>query len=295
MAEKSSTAHSEYGYLSSLLLHNVENAFVADSNLRAQWKILNYTAKPELEEAISEYKSFVSHLSRKNVDIHFLPGNQELGLDALYCRDASISTDYGMIICNMGKSQRSTEPEAHRRFFEELKIPILGGIKSPGTLEGGDTAWIDRQTLAVGHSYRTNREGIKQLRAMLPSEVEIIEVDLPHYKGPADVFHLMSVFSPVDHNIAVVYSPLLPIGFRNELLSRGYHLVEVHDDEFLTLGCNVLATAPGKCIMLQGNPKTKAALRKAGCEVLSYKGSEISIKGGGGPTCLTRPIRRLIG
>ena len=170
---------------------------------------------------------------------------------------------------------------------------MLGTITAPGTLEGGDVAWLDEHTLAVGHTYRTNEEGIKQLTTLLqPLGVEVITVPLPHYKGPEDVFHLMSILSPVDKDLAVVYSPLMPIVFRNLLLKRGYQLVEVPDEEFESMGCNVLALAPRECLMVDGNPKTKAALENAGCKVTVYKGEEISVKGGGGPTCLTRPIYR---
>ena len=174
-------------------------------------------------------------------------------------------------------------------------MAILGAIQAPGTLEGGDVAWLNEKILAVGHTYRTNLEGIRQLKALLaPHGVEVIVADLPHYKGVQDVFHLMSILSPVDKDLAVVYSPLMPIRFRNLLLDMGYTLLEVPEDEFESMGCNVLAVGPRKCVMVEGNPKTKEALEKAGCEVFTYQGQEISVKGGGGPTCLTRPLLRHI-
>ena len=187
------------------------------------------------------------------------------------------------------------EPSAQRKAFELNGIPVLGAIRAPGTLEGGDVAWLNEKTLAVGHTYRTNLEGIRQLKAFLsPHGVEVIVADLPHYRGVQDVFHLMSILSPVEKDLAVVYSPLMPIRFRNLLLDMGYKLVEVPEDEFVSMGCNVLAIGPRKCIMVEGNPKTQAVLEKAGCEVFTYKGLEISVKGGGGPTCLTRPLKRLV-
>jgi N-dimethylarginine dimethylaminohydrolase len=214
-------------------------------------------------------------------------------MDSIYCRDAAIATSKGMIICNMGKEGRINEPAAQERAFEANGIPVLGVIKTPGTLEGGDVAWLDDKTLAVGHTYRTNEEGIRQLSALLALlGVSVLPVAMPHYKGPSDVFHLMSVLSPVDSNLAVVYSPLIPIVFRNELIARGYELVEVPDAEFDSMGCNVLALAPRVCLMVKGNPITKSRLEKAGCKVIEYNGEEISVKGGGGPTCLTRPVMR---
>ena len=198
-----------------------------------------------------------------------------------------------MIICNMGKDGRKNEPLAEQKAFEAHGISVLGVINAPGTIEGGDVAWLDEKTLAVGHTYRTNEEGIKQITALLaPLGVEVITVPMPHYRGPSDVFHLMSVLSPVDSNLAVVYSPLIPIVFRNELIKRGYALVEVPEAEFDSMGCNVLALAPRVCLMVKGNPITKERLEKAGCKVIEYEGAEISVKGGGGPTCLTRPVER---
>jgi len=198
-----------------------------------------------------------------------------------------------MILCNMGKLDRINEPLSQRQVFIEDDIPILGEIKTPGTLEGGDVAWLDKKTLAVGHTYRTNEGGIKQLKKLLePKGIEIIIAELPHYKGQQDVFHLMSILSPVDKDLAVVYSPLMPIKFRNELLKRGFEFIEVPDDEFESMGCNVLAISPRQCIMVKGNPITKKRLEDAGCNVKTYKGKEISVKGGGGPTSLTRPLIR---
>jgi N-dimethylarginine dimethylaminohydrolase len=215
-------------------------------------------------------------------------------MDSIYCRDAAIATSHGMIICNMGKEGRKNEPLAEQKAFEEQGIPVLGVISAPGTIEGGDVAWLDEKTLAVGHTYRTNEEGIKQITALLaPIGVDVIVVPMPHYRGPSDVFHLMSVLSPVDSNLAVVYSPLIPIVFRNELIKRGYELVEVPEAEFDSMGCNVLALAPRVCLMVKGNPITKERLEKAGCKVIEYEGAEISVKGGGGPTCLTRPVERV--
>ncbi len=198
-----------------------------------------------------------------------------------------------MIICNMGKETRINEPAAQLEIFKNNAIPILGIIESPGTLEGGDVAWLDEKTLAVGHTYRTNEHGIKQLKNLLePKGIEVLVANLPHYKGISDVFHLMSILSPVARDLAVVYSTLMPIKFRNELIKRKIQLIEVPDEEFESMGCNVLAIAPKECLMVDGNPKTQKALIKAGCKVSIYKGENISVFGGGGPTCLTRPMLR---
>ena len=288
-----STAHSEIGKIKSLFIKKVQQAFISDAHIEQYWQQLNYLGKPDINIATDEYKNFEAILQEHGATIYYLPQDETVNMDSIYCRDAAIATDKGMILCNMGKAARMLEPFAEKKAFEANGIAVVGSITAPGTIEGGDVAWLDEHTLAVGHTYRTNEEGIRQLTVLLqPLGVEVITVELPHYKGPSDVFHLMSILSPVDTNIAVVYSPLMPIVFRNLLLQRGYQLVEVPEEEFESMGCNVLALAPGICLTVDGNPKTKAGLEAAGCKVIVYKGEEISVKGGGGPTCLTRPVSR---
>ncbi len=285
--------HSEYGKIKSILIKSAAHSFINQSKLNTEWKPLNFLEEPSFEEAISEYAAFENILKQNIDDIYHLPSSEEVTIDSMYCRDASIVTDHGIILCNMGKESRSHEPTQIKKYCLENNIPVLGEIMHPGTIEGGDTAWIDETTLAVGHTYRTNKEGIRQLKKILePYEIQVLVADLPHYKGPSDVFHLMSVFSPIDRDVAVVYSPLMSIAFRNELLDRAFHLVEVADAEFESMACNVLAIGPRKCIIMDGNPKIKESLIKAGCEVISYSGKNISYLGGGGPTCLTRPLKR---
>jgi N-dimethylarginine dimethylaminohydrolase len=193
----------------------------------------------------------------------------------------------------MGKSARRGEPAAQGALFESLGLPVLGTIEPPGTLEGGDVVWLDGQTMAVGRGYRTNDEGIRQLCELLGDTLdELVEVPSPHWKGPDDVFHLMSILSPIAPDLALVYSPLMPVPFREFLLERGFRLVEVPDDEFDTQGCNSLALGPRRCVLPAGNPVTRGRLEKAGVEVIVFEGNEICVKGSGGPTCLTRPLVR---
>ncbi|MDB2555980.1 arginine deiminase family protein [Flavobacteriaceae bacterium] len=289
------TYHSEYLKLASVYLKSAESSFRSEKKLTKQWKELQFLTKPNFEESLKEYNAFQLFFTNKNIETCFFPADQKTWIDSIYCRDASIATDFGMIICNMGKNGRIQEPKAQLETYLQNNVKILGEITFPGTLEGGDVAWLDQKTLAVGHTYRTNDQGIRQLKALLdPKGIEVIVVELPHYKGKEDVFHLMSILSPVDKNLAVVYSPLMPIKFRNQLLERGFELIEVPDEEFESMGCNVLAVAPRDCLMVDGNPITKKLLEQAGCQVVAYKGNEISVKGGGGPTCLTRPLKRTL-
>ena len=289
------TAHSETGTLDKVYLRPVHLAFQNQAMIDRQYQNLNFTGRPDLELAIKEWEYFEHILSENGVDVRYFDQGGELTIDSMYCRDASIVTDHGVIICSMGKNGRIPEPPVHKAQYLKDGLDILGQISLPGTVEGGDVAWIDQQTLAVGHGYRTNIEGIHQLKQLLHKiDVDIIVVDLPHYQGPNDVFHLMSIYSPISDDLAVVYSPLMPVRFRSFLLERGVNLIEVPDDEFQTMGCNVLAIAPKKCLITAGNPITSSLMRNAGCEVVEYSGDEISHKGGGGPTCLTRPVTRIL-
>ena len=289
------TRHSEYLKLASVYLKSAKNSFLSEEELSEHWETLQYLSKPNFKKSLEEYATFQTFFREKNISTCFFPINRKTKIDSIYSRDASIATDFGIIICNMGKQGRIHEPYAQLEAYKMNNVNILGEIKFPGTLEGGDVAWLDQHTLAVGHTYRTNEEGISQLKGLLqPKGIEIIVVELPHYKGKSDVFHLMSILSPVDKNLAVVYSPLMPIKFRNQLLERGFQLIEVPEQEFYSMGCNVLAIAPRDCLMVAGNPITRKLLEDAGASVHIYEGNEISVKGGGGPTCLTRPIDRII-
>jgi N-dimethylarginine dimethylaminohydrolase len=284
---------SEVGRLTRLAVKHARDAFLGPDAIAGEWAALHFTGAPDFTQAVVEYDRFLELLSRSGAQIHTLPPSAGVGLDSIYVRDASVVCNRGVILCRMGKAARAVEPAAQGAAFTAFGIPVIGAIREPGTLEGGDVVWLDDRTIAVGRGYRTNDAGIAQLRDILGDSIdELIVVPLVHWRGAQDVFHLMSVISPVDRDLAVVYSPLLPVPFRERLLAGGYTLVEVPDDEFDTMGANVLAIGPRRGVVLAGNPRTRTALERAGAEVLAYEGREISLKGGGGPTCLTRPIER---
>jgi N-dimethylarginine dimethylaminohydrolase len=285
---------SEVGRLVKVMVKRPQDAFVDAHTITQQWRPLNFSAPPDLARAVDEHDRFVAILRSSGADVHFLPRDAATTLDSLYPRDASIVSQRGLILCRMGKPTRETEPAAQERALPSIDgMPIAGRIVPPGSIEGGDVIWIDDRTLVAGLGYRTNADGIRQLRALLGDGVNVVEVPLPHWRGENDIMHLMSLVSPVDEDLAVVYSPLLPVPFRQWLIERGCRLVEVPDEEFETMGTNVLAVAPRRCVMLSGNPRTRAALEATGAEVMEYEGEEISVKGAGGPTCLTRPMTRL--
>ncbi len=211
----------------------------------------------------------------------------------IFTFDPAIVTDKGAIILSMGKPQRRGEEAVMARRFESLGVPIHYTLHGDARAEGGDLLWLDHDTLAVGLGFRTNAEGLHQLREALAAiGASALPVELPYYTGPQACLHLLSLLSIVDDRLAVVYPPLIAVPFWQELKRRDFRLIEVSEEEFATMGTNVLALAPGKCLMLEGNPITQKMLERAGCEVVTYRGNEISLKAEGGPTCLTRPVWR---
>jgi N-dimethylarginine dimethylaminohydrolase len=282
----------EYGRITRIALKHARHAFVDDRSIDTQWRELNFTARPDLGRAVQEYDALARIIEDSGASIDWLPSDSRTTLDSIYVRDASLITERGVILCAMGKRQRVGEPDAQSDAFTTAGIPVVGRIISPGRIEGGDVVWLDPTTLVVGRGYRTNDSGIEQLKVLLGPAVQVIVVPLPHWTGETDVMHLMSLISPIDADLAVVYSRLLPVPFREWLLQRGIRFVEVPDEEFETMGTNVLALAPRRCLVVSGNQRTRAALERVGVGVTEYEGSEISVKGAGGPTCLTRPISR---
>lgn len=253
----------------------------------------HYTGRPDLDAARREHDELAALLAAAGAEVVDHPEPQPGRADAMYVFDPALVTDRGAIVLRMGKTLRRGEEDAMARRLAALGIPILATLDGAALAEGGDLLWLDRATLAAGQGFRTNREGLRQLRAALgPIGVEVVPVELPHWTGPEACLHLLSLISLVDDDLAVVYPPLLPVVFWRLLLDRGIRLIEVPEPELATQAPNVLALAPRRCLMLEGNPVTRARLEAAGCEVLTYRGREISLKAEGGPTCLTRPLWR---
>ncbi len=274
--------------LRKVLVKRPDEAFAVDDP--EAW---HYTGRPDLAIAQQEHDGLVALLRKSGAEVVYHDESQPEHADAIFTFDPALVTDSGAIMLSMGKEKRRGEEEVMARCFKSLGIPILYTLHGEARAEGGDLLWLDHETLAVGLGFRTNPKGLRQLReALTPIDVTVISVDLPYYTGPEACLHLLSLISIVDWATAVVYPPLLPVPFWQELQKRNFRLIEVPEEEFLTMGTNVLALAPGKCLMLEGNPITQQLLEEVGCEVVTYKGNEISHKAEGGPTCLTRPILR---
>src|SRR3954466_3360594 len=255
--------------------------------------VWHYTSRPDLAAARREHDALVEILRAAGAEVIEHAEPQPQRADAIFVFDPALITDQGAVLLRMGKALRRGEEEAMGRRLQEMGVPILGALHGEATAEGGDLLWLDRRTLAAGHGFRTNAEGLRQLWEILdPLGVEVLPVELPYFGGPEACLHLLSLISLVDDDLAVVYSPLLPVSFWRLLRDRGIRLIEVPEEEFATQAPNVLALAPRRLLMLEGNPITQKRLEEAGCEVLTYRGREISLKAEGGPTCLTRPVFR---
>ena len=257
----------------------------------SRWREYGWLAEPDARRIAEEHEGLREALEEAGAEVVVTKSARDGNPDAIYVFDPTIVADGGAILLRPGKEARRGEVEAMRADFEAAGVPIAAELNEPALAEGGDAFWLDERTLVVGLGYRTNEAGAEQLGAALP-DVEVITVDLPHYHGRSHCMHMLTLISPLDADLALVYLPLLPVRLVELLEERGVELVEVPDDEFESIGCNVLALGPQKALALEGNPQTRRRMEAAGVDVLVYQGEELSRKGEGGPTCLTLPLLR---
>ena len=243
----------------------------------------------DLALAQREHDVFVEVLASLGPRVHLLE-TELASPDLVYTFDPLLVSDRGAIPLRPGKANRLLEPDAIEAWTRAAGIPTVGRVAAPGTVEGGDTFWLRPDILCIGRTLRTNSEGVRQLASIVGGDVRVF--DVPYWRGPAELIHLLSVISPVADDLAVVFPPLLPVGLWELMNELGIRTVEVPEGEFPTLGCNVLAVRPGVVIVAEGNPVTAAGLAAAGCELHTYPASEIGVNGSGGPTCMTRPLLR---
>jgi dimethylargininase len=255
-----------------------------------RWREYGWRAEPDAAAAAREHEALCALLEEAGAEVILAdgePGNP----DAIYAYDPLLVGDDGAVLLRPGKDGRLGEPGALEADLERAGVPVAARIEPPGTIDGGDTLWLDRGTLLVGRGYRTNASGVEQLAAAFP-DAEVLSYDLPHWHGRGEVMHLMSLISPLDADLALVYPRLAPVRLLELLAERAIETVEVPDEEFETMGPNVLALGPRRALALAGNDETRRRLEAKGVAVVVYEGDEISRKGDGGPTCLTRPILR---
>ncbi|HLY94483.1 MAG TPA: arginine deiminase family protein [Gaiellaceae bacterium] len=253
----------------------------------SSWQELGWRSAPDPAALAREHELLCARIEDGGAEVVRAQGDPD-NLDSIYTFDPALLTRDGVLLLRPGKPARRQEPESLERCLDG--VPVVGRLAEPALAEGGDMFWLDERTLVVGRSYRTNDAGIDALRTALPG-VDVLAFDLPHVRGRGEVLHLLSLISPLAGDLAVVYLPLLPARLVELLEARGVELVEVPDDEFETMGPNVLALAPRVGLAVEGNPETRRRLERTGVEMLVYEGRELS-KGDGGPTCLTFPLER---
>lgn len=255
------------------------------------WRDFGWRSAPDPARAAAEHEAFRALLAADGAEV--VVGTTPAGRDpdAIYVYDPLLMTDAGAILLRPGKTERRDEPALAAADLEAAGVPVVAALGEPAIAEGGDMSWLDPETLLVGVGYRTDAAGVRALRELLPG-VAVVAFDLPHLAGPAACTHLMSFVSMLDADLAVAHVPLLPVRLVELLRSRGIELVAVPDEEVDSMGPNVLALAPRVALALEGNPETRRRMERAGVEVRTYTGEEISRKGDGGPTCLTKPLAR---
>jgi dimethylargininase len=256
----------------------------------ARWREYGWRAEPDAGAAAAEHDALREILAGAGAEVIVAEGDRG-NPDAIYAYDPILVGERGAVLLRPGKDGRLGEPGALEATLAAAGVPVAARIEPPGTIDGGDTLWLDRETLLVGRGYRTNPSGVEQLQTAFP-DAEVLSYDLPHWNGRTEVMHLMSLISPLDEDLALVYPRLAPVRLLELLAERGIQVVEVPDEEFESMGPNVLALGPRLALALEGNDETRRRMEAAGVEVLVYKGDEISRKGDGGPTCLTRPVLR---
>lgn len=263
---------------------------------QADAALWHYGCDLDFSRLLAQHDTFAELVSRSGAEIHWLEEEDDGLADAIFTHDPSLVTNRGAILLNMGKELRRAEPDLHRRCYERLGIPVLGEIRNPGRVEGGDCLWLDDSTLVVGRGFRTNSQGVAQLTRLLdPMGIQVVVVDLPVYKGAEACLHLMSLISMIDHDLALIYKSLMPVALFELLRARGIAMIEAPASEFEASGglnLNLLAMAPRHGVMIAGQEKTERALREAGCRIDTFEGDMLCIACEGGPTCLTRPILR---
>jgi len=285
--------HSMVGALQHVMVCSPRAAGWNQADRIARWQEFGFQHAPDFARAQEDHEILCRELKSAGAEIIEIPSAADFSLDAVYAHDASLPTDFGLVTMRPGKLNRVAEGQHHASFGESLGIPIFGRITAPGTTEAGDILWLDSQTLLIGHGYRTNAGGIRQMRDLLATKgVEVLSAPLPYGPGPSACLHLMSLISLLDDRTALVDLSWLAVETVELLKSRGFKFIEIDPSERERLACNVLALGNNRLLALEENRNTNTRLRQAGFDVGTFPGSELCINGSGGPTCLTRPLLR---
>ena len=283
----------EYSHLRRVAVRHPRDLFRDQAYCHQHWTAHDFIGEPDVRRAVDQYERFIEALTSLGAEAVWFDADARFSLASIYTRDSSVRTPDGMLPTRMANDYRGAEPSVDAEVYGRAGYPTLPGITAPGTLEGGDVCWLHDTLCAIGEGYRTNGEGIRQFHQSLPDDVQLVVMQTPYFRGPGECLHLMSMLSPVDSDLAVVYAPPMSVRFHRWLQeSLGMRFIHVPDDEFDAQGANVLAIAPRTVLLCEGCPVTQRKLEAEGCDVITYPAHDICVLGVGGPTCLTQPLER---
>jgi N-dimethylarginine dimethylaminohydrolase len=247
---------------------------------------------PDPAKLQRQHEAFVELLDGLGAEVEVAQA-LEGQVDSVYMHDPLILSGRGGIPLKMAKPARMREPGHAAEALEALDVPVIGTLEGDAYADGGDRFWLDDTTAAIGLGYRTNRAGATRLQELLePEGIHVEAYDMPHDQGAAHVLHLQSFLSAATESLYVVYEPLAPVRLLQDISERGVEWIAIDHESHLAMGSNVLAVRPGVVVMVDGVPAVRRALELRGVEVHVYDGSDLSLKGDGGPTCLTAPLLR---
>lgn len=273
-------------------------------------------AKEEHEEFIKKLKQTrvrVTHLAdvikriRRIKSRRFLSDIITKLPNILFMRDLAVITSDGAIISNMQYAARSVEPAVIRSILEELGIKILCEIKPPGTLEGGDVLFLDKNTMLVSSGQRTNEEGIRQLKEAWFKEGRTL-VKVPIGTARASM-HLDTVLGIISETCVCAYLPSMgevtnywmqdsnpnenTLSMEEFLGARNVKVIDVTLREQFNMTCNALMVEPDKKIICYDRcfKDSLFYLEERQVELVTLYLPQLFI-GGGGPHCMTLELER---
>ena len=147
----------------------------------ARWHDLGFHHAPDFATAQSQHEALCRELKTAGAEVIELASRaRSLPRRRLHPRrlpSHRLRTDR--------HASRQTQPRRRRpapRLILRDPRPSQPSARSPppGTTEAGDIVWLDSKTLLIGHGYRTNAAGIRQMRDLLaPKGVEVLSAPLP--------------------------------------------------------------------------------------------------------------------
>lgn len=238
------------------------------------------------EKCLEEHQELIKTYRENGIKVRLTEARQHLP-NQVYARDFGACIKEGIIIGKFKEDIRNKETQEYKKYVETLGLTIIAEC-TEGIFEGGDFWFLDDHTLAIGLVARTDIKGIENLRKQLkPLGYEIIGVECPE-----EYLHLDMCFNIVADKVAVVCKEALPSHFIDILIEKKFTLINVPREGVFKHHCNLQALGNGKVISTKNNIQVNQELKKLGLNVIELDLTEI-LKSGGGPHCMTFPLRRI--